>query len=371
MTPDPRDITARRLMGLLPPEDASLYDATAAGDPAMDSALQELEHTAALIAVATAPPAAPAPETWQRIKAACGLTPAAGRRPARFVAWSGWGVAAALALLLASKSGYFSSSRHPGTLDGGGGISRTTPGRDGSPVRPEDPAPATDPDAIAEHPGADDKTHLPGVTPDPDLHPEPAEKRRLIQELATLRTELSKFRDRDRQLFAAVPGRTWPVIIEMLPPGNTPDATASAEQSPSLAARVGQALAGIDPQEPPPDSIDPAATIDPAKPDETLPANDSRPRAIPVYDPARDSGTLAIHDLPPATDGFEYNLWVNPGGNSQPVLAGTLPLDLRSSDALEFSLGTTGILPASYQLTLDPSGAPAPPASGNIVLQGP
>ena len=38
---------------------------------------------------------------------------------------------------------------------------------------------------------------------------------------------------------------------------------------------------------------------------------------------------------------------------------------------LHFSLGTTGILPASYQLTLDPSGPPVPPASGNIVLQGP
>ena len=374
MTPDSRDITARRLMGLLPPEDESLYDATAAGDASMESAREELEHAAALIAVATTVAAAPAPETWQRIKAACGLTPATARRPLRLIAWSGWGVAAALAILLASKTGFFSPSRprqDPGVLDGGGGLSAKHPGRDGSPVRPDAPDPATGPDAVAEHHPAGDKTLLPGVTPESDSHPEPAEKRRLIQELATLRTELSKFRDRDRQLFSAVPGRTWPVIIEMLPPGNTPDATASAEQSPSLAARVGQALAGISPQDPPPDLIDPAATVDPAKPFETLPANDSRPRAIPVYDPARDSGTLAIHDLPPATDGFEYNLWVNPGGNSQPVLAGTLPADLRSSDALDFSLGTTGILPASYQLTLDPSGAPVPPASGNIVLQGP
>ncbi len=377
MTSDPRDITARRLMGLLTPEDASLFDATAAGDPAMESARQELEHAATLIAVASAPASAPSPETWQRIKAACGLSPATARRPARIIAWSGWGVAAALAVILASKAGYFSPPRHPGTSDGGGGISVTTPRLDGSPVRPGNPDPATDPDAIAEHPRADDKTQLHEVTPGTDGHPEPSEKRRLIQELATLRTVLSKFRDRDRQIFSAVPGRTWPVIIEMLPPGSSPAATATTDQSPSLAARVGQALAGIDPQEPTPDTIDPAATVDPAathdpaKPDEILPGKDSRPRAIPVYDPARDSGTLAIHDLPPATEGFEYNLWVNPGGNSQPVLAGTLPADLRSSDALDFSLGTTGILPASYQLTLDPSGAPVPPASGNIVLQGP
>ena len=97
----------------------------------------------------------------------------------------------------------------------------------------------------------------------------------------------------------------------------------------------------------------------------------AEPRAIPVYDPARDMGTLAVRDLAPAPEGSEYNLWVATSESTPPVLAGTLPALTRASDSFDFTLGSTGFVPHSYFLTLDATGAPVAPGGGNIVLQGP
>ena len=144
MNPDARDAAARHLLGLLPPEDESLLHAAAAGDPALQAACQEIEGLAALIAVASNPPAVPSPETWQRVRAACGLA-APSRGHHRWLLWSGGGVAAALAVLMSISSDRFSrtSPGSPAGQAGGGGSLPAHPERQTSPVRPGPPDSAT------------------------------------------------------------------------------------------------------------------------------------------------------------------------------------------------------------------------------------
>lgn len=360
MNPDAHELAARHRLGLMSPEDEPLYKAAAANDPSMAEAEREWDALAAAIALDAAPPVTPSASLLPRIQAACGL-PTAARRMSPVFAWAGWGLAAALAVLLAAQPSLFPRGDVHATGGGKPGGSSLaspaeSPGRDNSPVRPGDAEPAAS--SMAAAPEEPTNAH--------ESLPDRAENRRLIQELATLRTELDRFRDRDREVFSVVPGKAWPVIIEMLPPESAASLLATG---PAITTRVGEALAGITSGEEnkllDPGSASVAGPMEPALPVE------GSPRAIPVYDPARDTGTLVIRDLPPAPEGYEYNLWVNPGGQSQPVLAGTLPGNPGPNDALDFSLGTTGILPASYQLTLDAAGAPSPPAGANIVLQGP
>ncbi len=103
-----------------------------------------------------------------------------------------------------------------------------------------------------------------------------------------------------------------------------------------------------------------------------LVAEKPSPSAVPIYDPARDTGTLVVNNLPDTVEGEFYNLWVTPEGNGEMIFVGRLPQsNARSADSFDFSLGSADIVPAGFVLTRDSRPKPSPPSSSNIILQGP
>jgi Anti-sigma-K factor rskA len=115
------------------------------------------------------------------------------------------------------------------------------------------------------------------------------------------------------------------------------------------------------------DTVDPAFTT---TTDETPVA--ATPGAIPIYDAARDAGTLVVSNLPPAPAGQEYNLWVQTTSDGAPVRLGILPdAGTSPSESFDFNLGSNQVRPAGFTLTLDPKDKPAAPHSKNTVLQSP
>jgi hypothetical protein len=96
------------------------------------------------------------------------------------------------------------------------------------------------------------------------------------------------------------------------------------------------------------------------------------PTAIPIYDAARDAGTLVLSNLPAAPAGLEYNLWVRTKANATPVRVGMLPgAGASSAESFDFSLGAEQVIPAGFILTQDPHDQPGMPHPGNIILEGP
>ena len=93
---------------------------------------------------------------------------------------------------------------------------------------------------------------------------------------------------------------------------------------------------------------------------------------MPIYDAARDTGTLVVSNLPPAPQGRVYHLWVSTSASTRPVYLGKLPDNsVSGAESFDFSLGSTMILPTAFMLTLDPANSPAAPGDDNTVLAGP
>ena len=93
---------------------------------------------------------------------------------------------------------------------------------------------------------------------------------------------------------------------------------------------------------------------------------------MPIYDSARDVGTLVVRNLPDAGLGHVYNLWVTTENGGAPIYVGSLPQDSASGAAsFDFSLGSTMVLPSGFILTKDEQDKPVQPSGENIVLQGP
>lgn len=108
----------------------------------------------------------------------------------------------------------------------------------------------------------------------------------------------------------------------------------------------------------------PAPPVEPAEP--------QAPSAIPIYDAARDSGTLVVNNLPAAEEGRVYNLWVTTAQSDKPVYVGSLPASRTpGADSFDFSLGSNMVIPSGFMLTKDPENQPAAPGESNTVLKGP
>jgi hypothetical protein len=113
-----------------------------------------------------------------------------------------------------------------------------------------------------------------------------------------------------------------------------------------------------------------AQTIDPAAIEQTTAS--PLPTAVPIYDAARDAGTLVVNNLPKTNEGETYNLWVTTGQGAEPIYVGSLPAsNSRGTDSFDFSLGSTAILPSGFLLTKDLKDKPSAPTTANTVLQGP
>ena len=394
MNAETQDHAAWRTFGLLPPEEQEAFDAVAETDLSLTEERARMEALAAAISVLHSRPVAPGAHVLGLIEERCGLSEGkknfiSGARLRSVLSWAGWGVAAGLAVLLAVRD-------HSGTLTAGQSPASANTNSPDDPQGTKIPSPrplpspgtpvAGTPDrgkitpttAGTPAPVSDNKTSRVAVDP---VHPseiqpipgsnktepvsEPGEKRRLIQEIETLRTELARTREQNREILSPAPGRAWPLIVEM----RSPSATREDSDAP-LSSQIGDALAGK-PQEP----KLPAAqkqTGEATPQTQLLPAT-----AIPVYDPARDTGTLAVRNLPVVATGSQYNLWVSTADSTEPVYVGTLPDNLHSMDSLDFSLGSTGIIPTSYYLTVNSMDLATSvrtaslPNASNIVLQGP
>lgn len=339
MNSDPYDSAAWRTFGILDAEESALFDDAMRDDPGLRRACLEMDRLAAAIAATTVEPVLPRAGQLELLQRRLGLDHA-GRKSPLWLAVSGWSAAAALALLLAWDR--FGPQDAASTAAG-----------DARPSVAEPVAPA-----IAEQSASK------------------LETRRLSQEIEVLRRSLEEFQQRDRVMFQMLPGRAMPLVMNMVPPGET--ASASDLHSP-LTAMLGDALAATNrnaaagqPAAEPESESDAEYLDESAGEGAAVPLSPGPPMAVPIYDAARDVGTLVVSNLPPAGEGKVYNLWVTTSAGARPVYVGSLPeSSAAGADSFDFSLGSSMVLPAGFLLTMDPVDAPASPAEANTVLAGP
>lgn len=369
---------------MLDADESAIFDEAMRHDPLLRDAYLDVDRLSAAIAVASTTPVPPRAGQLERIQSRLGLN--AARKIHLWLAVSGWAAAAVLALMLViAKSPDFTGKASPHTA--------ATPPAAAAPVSSTPAAmirPAADsPSAVTGEPRPDSETPSPSPAPPPAAEADAkqiakVETRRLIQEIEVLRENLQKFQERDRVLFQAVPGMALPVIMRMKPPG-----TADVEDDLIAAADEPQSpvhflLAEAARSANPPSSSDVIASgtagpdsgiTEPTTPDAIVtnpPALTEPPSAIPIYDAARDAGTLVVSNLPPAAEGRVYNLWVKTAHSEQPVFVGSLPnAGALRSESFDFSLGSNMVLPSGFVLTQDPLKTPTPPDVSNTVLQGP
>lgn len=344
---------------MLDADKASAFDEAVRLDPELKQVVSEMNELTAAVAVVASVPVVPRHGELDRLRARLGF-PGHRRRP--WLAWSGWAAAAVLALLLIVQK--------QADLSGTPGIVQSP----GSQIAPQDveplvPAPRQEPLPLPVGP-PDEATTVAGV----DGGPARVETKRLIQEIEVLRGQLANFQKRDRERFSPVPGMAWPIVMTMRPPGNVAVEDPAAS---SLNTLLGDALAGreslVGGKFSTPD-VDPEAVME--EPIEDLPPEVEAfvpvPTAIPIYDSARDAGTLVVGNLPALEPNEAYNLWVRTSDSANPVHVGRLPETVAAgADALDFSLGSSGIVPSGFILTKDADGPPHSPGKNNTILQGP
>lgn len=313
--------------------ESALFDDAMRHDPELRRTSIEMDRLAAAIAAIRVEPVSPATEQLERLQRALGHSQGP-RKCALWLAATGWGIAAAFAALL----GWLVFT----------GVDQK-------------------PSAISS------EVFQPPETAAPSAQDTSPETRRLMAEIEELRQNLEDFHQRDRAMFQVVPGRALQIVMTMVPPGTDASVTLATT------AMLGDALASINRdnaagtdeiENPPTGEISgewPAGAEDVASP--IAPAS---PVAVPIYDAARDTGTLVVSNLPPAPQGKVYHLWVSTSAGTRPVYLGKLPDNsVSGAESFDFSLGSTMILPTSFMLTLGPAGAPAPPSEENTVLAGP
>jgi hypothetical protein len=348
---DPYDSAAWRTFQMLDADEAALFDEATLHDPVLRNACLEMDRLAAAIAATIAVPLDATAEPLDRLQIRLELK--APHHSHFWLATTGWAAAAVLAILLTLHlTGIIDR------MDAGAAAStnKSAPSPHATPVLAQAGDRPADPSALAPGKDADGKS------------PVKVETKRLHQEVEVLRDSLEQFQDRDRALFEVVPGMALPIVMTMNPPDVPLEESSLAkndEHSP-LTSLLGDALRTLTSATSSPDSSPPA----PHSPDAGwLPKH---PTAIPIYDAARDSGTLVVSNLPPTEDDEVYNLWVTTETGAHPIYVGSLPPNSASgADSFDFSLGSTMVIPSGFILTRDLQNAPANPTATNTILQGP
>jgi hypothetical protein len=379
MNSDPYDSAAWRTFGMLDADESAIFDEAMRHDPVLRSAWLEMDRLSAAIAASTVAPVEPRAGQLERLQSRLGLYQV--KRSHWWFGISGWAAAAVLALLLVF-------TRDGGLRKNAADSAAVAPAAPipsapvAAPPAPVGDAPAGTEAVVAESPSGEGTPEEPVqvlATPaDPDSRASvKVETKRLIQEIEVLRESLERFHERDRVLFEPVPGVALPIVMTMAPPGATTDegidSTLKGDQG-SITAMLGDAIKSSNTRA---NSVAEAAvaplfnqppTLDPGQLTEEQPA----PSAIPIYDAARDAGTLVVSNLPATAEGEVYNLWVNTQSGDRPVYVGSLPQNSETGvDSFDFSLGSTMVLPSGFILTKDPIQTPSSPTEINTVLQGP
>lgn len=375
MNSDPHDSAAWRAFGMLDADESAGFDEAMRHDGALQAAYGEMTRISAAVAASAAPPVPVRAGQLERLHLRLGLGEA---RRTNWPAISGWAAAIALGVVL--------------SLQG-------TTVRPPAPVAEIPQAPTAVAAAVADFPEVEESVELaetaPALLPAAPA-PEPAfvaipempeirtvagfEAKRLIQQIEVLRDQLESFEKRDQQRMQPVEGMAWPIVMRMSPPEiliGPAHGAALMRGDPPLTAVLGDALVAAGTESPPAaaraDATEVGAT-DPSavttSPDGMTPAPE--PSATPIYDAARDTGTLVVNHLPLAAEGEVYNLWVTTEKSPVPVYLGRLPKSAGSAaDSFDFNLGGAAVIPTGFMLTRDPSERPQPPHPGNLVLVGP
>lgn len=348
---------------MLDADEAGAFDEAVRLDPELRKVVDEIHELTTAVAVVSSVPVRPRAGELERLRARLGFPV---HRRSSWLAWSGWAAAAALALAWVIQK--------PASEAGKSVAETTGAGLSVKPAPPDaPPLPKAETGETRPNVGTSSDPNAAAVIE--GTAPGRIETKRLIQEIEVLRGQLARIQKRDRERFSPVPGVAWPIVMTMRPPGIPAEGDLAAN---ALNTVLGDALAGRetlaggrltapvgDPGETPDAEASVQAPTDPLAPAPT-------PTAIPIYDSARDAGTLVVGNLPPLEENESYNLWVRTSDSTNPIYVGRLPQTVAAgADALDFSLGSTGIVPSGFVLTRDAESAPVAPGDANTILQGP
>lgn len=370
MNSDPHDSTAWRSFGMLDADESAAFDEATRNDSQLKTSAQEMDRLQAALSLVASRPVMPREGHLERIHARLGKQPK--RSISIWLGVSGWAAAAALALLMAWNSNIIRFvSPEPASVS----IATT---QSLSPALGPHPA-----DEPSRSPTNDTQETTPGTAHTPDAHVSSQlirrETDRLARDIASLQEQLRFYQLRDQKWFQAVPGMATPVIMVMSPPG-LPESDAASialmDTSPVSQLLVDSLRIASTEKQPTTEAsaVSLLASNDPVlqNTDATPLAVPEKPSAIPIYDAARDTGTIVISHLPPVSQGMEYNLWVQSSPDQKPVRLGILPnAGTSSSESFDFSLGTNTVLPSGFVLTQDPENEPSDPSETNTVLESP
>jgi hypothetical protein len=360
MTSDPNKNAAWRAFAMLDSDATATFDDAASRDPELSEAYREMNCLAAAVAAATTPPISPRNGQFEKLQVRLGLHPS--KRP-NWIGISGWAAAAVLTLILVLQKpqppGFFTAANPPPQS---GSTIKSTPNPTPINASPNPiPSPATDTPPQPLPPTTEPTTEPTTIVK--------TETKRLIQEIEVLREQLENAHARDRMLFEVIHGKAWPVIMQMSPPKLTPkptdppSITANEQSPPELTNLIADALAA--------NSRSMALQQDPP-PDFEMAPNPTAPSAIPIYDAARDNGTLVVNNLPKPLPDESYNLWVTTENAASPIHVGRLPnSETATADSFDFSLGSKAVIPSGFILTKDPGNSITTPSPSNTVLLGP
>lgn len=362
MNSDPHESAAWRTFGMLDADEADSFDEAARHDPDLKNACREMDCLSAAVAVSTTVPIKPQAGQLERLHTRLGLN---SPKRTNWLGISGWAAAAALAMMLVIESGANHTQVTTGNIP-----TRPITADQKKLLTVSHKEKAVAENAHNKAPESPGKSGLAVVSQDVDGKTvTKVETKRLIQEIEVLRGQLENFQKRDRLRFEPVPGMAWPIVMKMAPPGTSPNTTgalAMAGEAPPIIAMLGDALTSLN---------TPAMAVraNMATPLPMLLPPVADPSAIPIYDAARDTGTLVVSNLPSTRVNESYNLWVKTEAGANPIYVGQLPKSTESSGAesFDFSLGSTAIMPSGFILTKDVQGATVAPSKINTVLQGP
>ena len=341
-------------------DETASFDEAMRRDPELKNACREIDRLAAAVAVTATVPITPRAGQLEHLYSRLGLGSA---KRTNWPGISGWAAAAVLMMILVIAR---TTARENANAQNTRIYPPVTP--HGESAIPDAP-PEEDQKSVQQTSSEDSqKNELPVASRDGDGKViAKAETKKLIQEIEVLRGKLENFQERDRQRFETVPGMAWPVVMRMVPPGvasGTHGLLSLKKDDPTLTAMLGDALIAAN---------SPAAMADSsaiATGDSATPQAD--PSAIPIYDAARDSGTLVVNNLPVPTADEVYNLWVTTKQGATPVYLGRLPsANGQGVDSFDFSLGSKTTVPLGFAMTKDLQGKPVIPNKDNTVLQGP
>lgn len=325
---------------MLDADEAAAFDEAMRHDPELRDAYQEMTRLSAAVAVTATIPIAPQAGQLERLHLRLGLNAA---KRANWLGITGWAAAAVLTLILFVNRTPDWRNRvagqpalHPATREPQSVATPPEAGLTSDDDRPLASAPATSGDSGLAATRQDGEAKVIAKV----------ETKRLIQEIEVLRSQLASVLERDRKRFESVPGMAWPIVVRMRPPetfADAPGALTVRLDDPAITSMLGDALTAANQPE-----VEFLAERSIALPDPIAPAT-TEPSAVPIYDSARDAGTLVVSNLPAPGADEAYNLWVTTKTGDKPVHVGRLPeSNVRGGDSFDFSLGSKATVPSGF-----------------------